>query len=306
MTTATETRLTFPCFGGRAAVIVTGPEFLATRVRRRLEHWHRAFSRFDPMSELSLLNDSPAGHVRVSATMCTFVAAAVEAARRSGGLVDPTLAAEIESVGYRGDLGEPIALERSLALAPARRPAGPRADRRWRDIAVDPAARTVSRPRDVKLDSGGVAKGLFADLASDSLAGCSSYAIDCCGDLRLGGSDGLERAVRVDDPFGRGVLHEFAMVEGGVATSGIGKRSWLGPDGRPAHHLLDPSTGLPAYTGVAQATALAPSAAEAEVHAKAALLSGPERGRDWLTHGGVLVFDDGSHEVVAPRGVEAR
>ena len=30
---------------------------------------------------------------------------------------------------------------------------------------------------------------------------------------------------------------------------------------------------------------------------KGALLAGPERGRDWLQHGGVLVFDDGSHAV---------
>jgi len=32
-------------------------------------------------------------------------------------------------------------------------------------------------------------------------------------------------------------------------------------DARPAHHLLDPRTGRPAYTGVVQATALAPTAA---------------------------------------------
>jgi FAD:protein FMN transferase len=104
--------------------------------------------------------------------------------------------------------------------------------------------------------------------------------------------------VRVDDPFGRGVLHELELGAGGVATSGIGRRSWIGPDGRPAHHLLDPSTGRPAFTGVVQATALAPTALEAEVRAKAAVLAGPVQGRHWLSRGGVLVFDDGSHEVV--------
>jgi thiamine biosynthesis lipoprotein len=80
-----------------------------------------------------------------------------------------------------------------------------------------------------------------------------------------------------------------------VATSGIGRRSWLGPRGRPAHHLLDPATGAPAFTGVVQATALAPTALEAEIRAKAALLSGPAGGERWLAeHGGVLVLDDGS------------
>jgi thiamine biosynthesis lipoprotein len=88
-------------------------------------------------------------------------------------------------------------------------------------------------------------------------------------------------------------VHAFALTDGAVATSGIGRRSWL-QAGRPAHHLLDPATGAPAFTGVVQATALAPTALEAEIRAKAAVLSGPA-GERWLAeHGGVLVLDDGS------------
>jgi hypothetical protein len=37
------------------------------------------------------------------------------------------------------------------------------------------------------------------------------------------------------------------------------------------------------------------------VAAKAALLSGPDTASDWLRHGGVLVFDDGTHRVYGPR-----
>jgi thiamine biosynthesis lipoprotein ApbE len=59
--------------------------------------------------------------------------------------------------------------------------------------------------------------------------------------------------------------------------------------------LGDSYTGRPAFTGVVQATAFAPTALEAEVRAKAAVLSGPEGAPAWLTHGGVVVFDDGSH-----------
>ena len=61
---------------------------------------------------------------------------------------------------------------------------------------------------------------------------------------------------------------------------------------------VDPSTGRPAYTGIVQATALAPTAADAEVRAKAALLTGGDHAPLWLAHGGVLVFDDGSHAVI--------
>jgi thiamine biosynthesis lipoprotein len=107
--------------------------------------------------------------------------------------------------------------------------------------------------------------------------------------------------VRVASPFGDETLHEFELTEGGVATSGIGRRSWIGPYGSPAHHLLDPATGRPAFTGIVQATALAPTALEAEVAAKAAVLSGPDGAPRWLRHGGVVVLEDGSHRVFEPR-----
>jgi thiamine biosynthesis lipoprotein len=292
-TAAEETRVEFPCFGGRVTLVADAGDL--GRVRARLEHWHDVLTRFDPASELCLLNANPAERVRVSPVMAIFASAAVDAAHRTDGLVDPTLAPEIEAAGYGTDLGAPIDLETSLAPAPPRRHARPHPGRRWLEIEVDPMRCTISRPPGLRLDSGGVAKGLLADMAARLLPEAGSFAIDCCGDVRVGGRNGLDRPVEVDDPFGRGTLYEFVLPAGGVATSGIGRRSWIGPDGRPAHHLLDPSTGRPAYTGIVQATAFAPTAADAEVRAKAALLGGPERARDWLAHGGVLVFDDGSH-----------
>jgi thiamine biosynthesis lipoprotein len=287
--------MSFPCFGGRVTIAAAVEQRELIPLRVLLEGWHRRLTRFEPASELSVLNADPHEQVRVSPVMACFVAAAIEAAERTGGLVDPTLVPEIEAAGYTGDLGNPV----GLGVAPAHEPARPHPGRRWRALSVDPMSCTVTRPPGVRLDSGGIAKGLFADLAGERLARAASYAVDCCGDVRLGGRAGLERPVLVDDPFGRGEpLHEFRVARGGVATSGIGRRSWIGADGLPKHHLLDPSTGNPAYTGIVQATALAPTAADAEVRAKAALLSGPVDAPEWLAHGGVLVLDDGSHIVV--------
>jgi thiamine biosynthesis lipoprotein len=105
----------------------------------------------------------------------------------------------------------------------------------------------------------------------------------------------------VASPFGHAdPLHTFVLTDAGVATSGVGRRSWVGGDGQPAHHLLDPRTGRPAFTGIVQATALAPTATEAEVLSKAALLSGPASAPAVLRHGGALVFDDGSIQVLEP------
>jgi thiamine biosynthesis lipoprotein len=232
--------------------------------------------------------------------MRRVVEAAVRAAQDTGGLVDPTLSEEIEQAGYASHFdGDGIALAQALALAPARRPARGRDDlaATWRQISVDRVAGTVTRPPGLRLDPGGIAKGVFADELVTRLATLAAVVIDCGGDLRLGGSRPVARPVPVESPFDDAVLHTYELADGGVATSGIGRRSWL-HDGLPAHHLLDPATGRPAFTGLVQVTALAPTASEAEGLSKAALLSGPEAAPGWLRHGGVLVFDDGSHTVL--------
>ncbi|HEY2603596.1 MAG TPA: FAD:protein FMN transferase [Thermoleophilaceae bacterium] len=292
----------FDCFGSRCAVLVTsdsGAAQAARLVKRRLLRWHERFSRFEPRSELSRLNADPRPRVTVTGTMARLASAAVWAAEETGGLVDSALVTEIESAGYVADIGEPLPLEEAFRLAPMRRPATPRADEWWRAVRVDQAGLELERPPGLRLDSGGLAKGLFADLAADLLAAHDSFAVDCGGDLRLGGSSGALRAVEVASPFDLGTtIHSFTRASGGVATSGIGRRSWLDASGAPAHHLLDPGSGRPAFTGVVQATALAPTALAAETLAKAAVLSGPADAPGWLPHGGLLVFEDGSHQLV--------
>jgi FAD:protein FMN transferase len=307
----TEVRDSFPCFGGTCAVVVDGPGATGTpaadaaaAARRSLLGWHERFSRFLPSSELSRLNADPRPEVPVSALMGRLAEAIADAARQTGGLVDGTLLHDIEAAGYLGDLTRPLPLRLALGLAPRRRPAGPAAS--GHHVAFDRDAGVVRRPPGVALDSGGLAKGLFADLLAGALDGHRAFAVDCAGDLRLGGAGGLERPVHVESPFDRSVLHTFERAGGGVATSGIGRRSWLDARGRPAHHLLDPATGRPAFTGLVQATALAPTALEAEIRAKAALLSGPDHARDWLPDGGVLVADDGGFAVVPPANATGR
>jgi len=66
-----------------------------------------------------------------------------------------------------------------------------------------------------------------------------------------------------------------------------------------AHHLLDPSTGQPAWTGLVGVTALGNTTLEAETLSKAALLAGPERARQLIAaRGGLLVHDGGRVELV--------
>jgi FAD:protein FMN transferase len=308
-----EVRDSFRCFGATCAVIVEGPgpaggsaaDAIAA-ARRSLLGWHQRFSRFSATSELSRLNADPRPEVPVSGLMGRLVEAVVEAGERTGGLVDGTLLHDIEAAGYLGDLRRPLPLELALGLAPRRRPAGPSPRAGWRQLTYDRAAGVVRRPPGVAIDSGGLAKGLCADVLGGALDRHAAFAVDCAGDLLLGGVAGRPRPVQVESPFGGRVLHTFERAAGGVATSGIGRRSWLGARGRPAHHLLDPATGRPAFTGLVQVTALAPTALEAEIRAKASILSGPDDARGWLPDGGVLVGEDGGFEVIRTGEVEPR
>jgi thiamine biosynthesis lipoprotein len=233
--------------------------------------------------------------------MARFVEAALSAAALTDGLVDPTLVTELEQVGYRESLtGRPLSAGHVLGRAPRKTPARPSPEARWREVRVDRGAGTVTRPPGLRLDSGGIAKGLFGDVLASVLGGHPSFAVDAAGDVRFGGRAEMPRSVSVASPFEGSILHTFELVAGAAATSGITKRSWLDGSGRPAHHLLDPASGLPAFTGVVQATALAPTAVQAEALSKAALLSGPEAASSWLVHGGLIAYDDGCWAILEP------
>jgi len=304
-----EAHRSFACFGGTATIHIGESEpgvgeVAAARARERLLDAHRRLSRFEAGSELSLLNRDPRSEVPASALLRSLASAVASAGSHSDGLVDATLLGAIERAGYRESLGEqrPVPLAEALATHPERAPATPDPAARWRLVSVDRTAGTISRPPGLEIDSGGIAKGMLADLLATEFGSAQTYAIDCCGDVRIGGRARRPRRVIVDSPFGGEPLGELRVTEGAVATSGISRRCWVGPDGAIAHHILDPFSGKPAFTGIVQVTALAPSALLAEVYAKAALLSGPQAARRRLPHGGVLVFDDGEAEFV---GIES-
>jgi thiamine biosynthesis lipoprotein len=259
-----------------------------------LRRHHRALTRFDAQSELSLLNADPRTARRVSALAARAIAAALWAAERSGGLVDPTLLGALERAGYAHSRAgaEPAPLREALRSAPARRPAAPSPDAPWRAVAME--GDTVRRPAGTRLDLGGTAKGLAVDRAAALLTRQTTFAVAAGGDIVLGGVSGVARQVSVAHPLEPDTTaFEFELVTGAVATSGLATRIWRTPGGY-AHHLIDPSTGLPAWTGVIQATALAGTGLEAETLAKTALLSGPDVGLEVLQPaGGLLVLDDG-------------
>jgi thiamine biosynthesis lipoprotein len=293
------TDVTFRCMATDVRLVAAGD---AAGARAFLERFEAALSRFRPESELCRLNVDPRTTVPVSPLLAAAVGAGVWAAERSGGLVDFTLVGALEAAGYgrsRGRAAE-LSVAAALADAPPRAAARPDPAARWRRVRVQ--ARRVERPPGIRLDTGGTGKGLAADVLARRLAAAEGrWAVDCGGDLRVGAPAAEPFAVEVTHPLTGEVAHRLSLTAGAVATSGIDVRLWRGADGRPAHHLLDPATGAPAWTGLVGATALAPTALEAEVLAKAALLSGPAGAHRWLRrYGGLVVREDGDVELHGP------
>lgn len=261
-------------------------------------------TRFDDESELCQLNRDQRTDVPASPIMMRFADAIDYAGKLSGGLVDATLLGEVERAGYVGSLephepgpaslgpGEVSSLEFE-APEPA---AG-----NWQSIGLDITAGIIRRPVGVRIDSGGLGKGMAADMAAEVLGRLEHFSVDCCGDVTFGGSNVGERDITVSSPFvDGGPIASLRLHSGGLATSGTTKRSWLTAEGQTSHHLIDPRTGHPASTGLVQVTAHAPTALEAEVRTKSALLSGRDGAAEWLVHGGVTVADDGVVEVIEP------
>jgi thiamine biosynthesis lipoprotein len=219
--------------------------------------------------------------------------------------VDPTLVGDLERAGYRTSRegAERASLTEALSVAPRRRPARPHPRAPWPWVTVDARAGTVRRPPGVRIDTGGTGKGLAADAVARRLKDYSRVAIDCGGDIAVGGEDALRRPYDIDvrHPLSGEIVHRLPLARGGVATSGLDVRLWRRADGSFAHHLLDPSTGEPAWTGLIGATAVGYSALEAETLAKHALLLGPSGAPDVLARlGGVLIHDSGDVQVVEP------
>lgn len=293
----TEQDHRFRVFGADARVIVRAESSLAPlRVHALFRRLHRILTRFDPGSELSALNARAGTEVAVSPLLLRAVQAAIWAARASDGLVDPTILGDLERIGYLssrdGHVSAPLA--DALRDTRDRRPAAPRRPSRWTAIEVDAARGAVRLPAGVRIDLGGSAKGLAVDLAAESIGDCRSYAVDAGGDIRVGGIDAAPRRVFIPHPLSHETAHSFMITSGAVATSGLQSRIWRTGHGF-AHHLIDPARGTSAWTGVIQATALAPTTLEAETLAKTALLRGPHAGRALLAHyGGALILDDGA------------
>ena len=229
----------------------------AGEIKALFDQWDRVFSRFRPDSELNSVNEAPSEFVAVSQLFARALTLALDAARRTDGLVDPTLGTAIEAAGYDRDFAE---------LADDGRRLSPAVAGGWRHVRV--AGPLVFRHPGTKLDLNSVVKGLAVDAALGLIAG-DAYVV-------AGGDVAVRGAADIGLPGGGALL----LRNGGLATSGTTKRRWLRA-GEVQHHLIDPRTGRPSRSRWTEVTVAAGSCLEADIAAKAAFLLDDE-GPHWL------------------------
>jgi thiamine biosynthesis lipoprotein len=259
------------------------------------------WSRFQPQSELSRLNTAASSAqggtvaTSVDGLTATLVAAMRWAYGYSGGIVDATVLDRVIAAGYDRDFeavrhrddGPDDAADRCLLDATTSPVPDAPFVSRMADVTV--ADRLVRRPAGVVLDSGGVGKGLAADLIAAAAPdqGLGGVLVDLGGDVRAIGDDldgcgwrigaADERVAAVGSTSRKTPLTIWRVADGAVATSSTVRRRWRG-----GHHIIDPRTGRPSESDLAAVTVVADTALAAETCAKTALVSGRPFAERWL------------------------
>lgn len=262
------------------------------------EHVDATLNEWRPESPLSAVNASAGGApVEASRELCAVVSLALEGARRTGGLFDPTWAT------LRG-------LWRFGTDASAEVPAPEQVKERcgrvaFRDVQLTPLphptperACTIGLARKgMLLGLGGLVKGWGVDEAVRRLRarGYRHFFVQAGGDLYAAGKRGRRPwRVAIREPRAEGSFAQLDVSDRAFSTSGDYERFFL-KEGVRYHHIIDLRDCYPARASVSS-TVLARSAVDAEFLTKAAFILGGEPGLALVERWGaaaVLVSPDG-------------
>lgn len=270
--------------GCESHVIITGgTEPMLDRAEKRLRELESLWSRFLPDSDITRANQAAGLPVHVHEDTLAVVLRSIEAWKQTNGLFDITVLPALVHHGYT----------HSATTAAA----APRVSQQIIGVSgsvrVDVAHATISVPAGGAIDLGGIGKGFAADIVAEELieSGARGALVNVGGDICVLGvpyDNDASWVIGIEDP-GAAPDHvaRIALSQGGIATSGTTIRRWTSPSGDSAHHLIDPSTALPAATTLLTATVIAGDTATAEAFATAAMMSNGPSAIALLEHVGL-------------------
>lgn len=243
-------------------VLVAGTESMLDELVESARYMHDRWTRFGDSSDISRLNNAEGEATEVDPITVNLVMEMLAARRLTDGFYDPTILPRLINEGYdrsRVNRDQVTTLPDSA---------------RW---PVDTSGTTISGntvtlPRGMTLDPGGIGKGFAADLLAHRALefGALGSLVEIGGDVRINGTapDGALWRIGIEDPFQQGEhCARVNLVDGAVATSSSLIRTWE-RDGETRNHLIDPLTGDSMESDVVSVSVVAVSASIAEVVAK--------------------------------------
>ena len=281
---------TMRAMGSSAQVIVYAPtqraaDDLADLALVRVGLLEQCWSRFRDDSELNRLNaHAGIGPLHVSQDLSTLVGVMLEAQEWTQGAFDPTVLGAMTNLGYDADFAEVVARDAMSsvrdAFAPSRGMAG---------IEFDAVSHEIALPHGVGLDPGAIGKGLAGDIVASEIhaAGAEGVLVNLGGDISTRGDAGGTPWVvsivdhRREDATTPGSV-QLRGAQRAIATSSSLRRRWHG-----RHHIVDPLTGKPSESDLAQVTVIAPTGWQAEAATTYALVRGMDEAQRWLAQQGL-------------------
>lgn len=218
------------------------------------------WSRFISDSEVMLLNNNPGSMCEVSDATLRLVSEMKLGFELTQGLYSGNIMGDLIDMGYAASRTNPANVTDWSAMSVG--------SKDLLDVKVNLDLKSVSVPRGVAIDAGGIGKGLAADLMSDYAMklGAMGVAVFAGGDVAVKGMarDATGWKVNICDPRNSSdFIASVSLSRGGLATS-----SPMGWTIDNTHHVIDPRTHKSSDSDVLQATVIAANASQAEMLAK--------------------------------------
>ncbi|TXK73867.1 FAD:protein FMN transferase [Paenibacillus sp. N3.4] len=244
----------------------------------------QACSRFSPDSELMEACRLIKTPVQISPFLYEPLKFALEMAKWTHGIFDPTVGKVMEDHGFNQHYltGETI---QTLSADSAT----------YRDILLNETDRTLYLRKKIVIDLGAVAKGFAIDLASYELAGFDGFVVNAGGDLFAGGVDenGKKWRVGIQHPTDKEQIIQMIEISNeAVCTSGSYERISSVQAG--VHHIIEPKSKRSPNEWIS-CSIIAPFAMMADVFSTASFLLGPEGAKALLEQAdlkGILITSD--------------
>lgn len=254
----------------------------------------------DTGSELYAINQTGSGTLTGKAS--SLMEQALEICRRTDGALDLSIYPIVRAWGFTtGSYQVPDEAEIQALL--------PLVD--YRKIQYDAADGDVTLPEGMEIDLGSVAKGYAGQLVAQMLweHGVQSALLNLGGNVQTVGAkpDGSPWQIGIKDPQGEDAMMVLSVEDQAVVTSG-GYERYFEQDGQTYWHIMDPSTGHPADSGLISVTIVGDEGVVCDGLSTALFVMGLEKAADlWAQSCDFeAVFVTASGEVYITEGLRDR